>query len=134
MIALSSLQQGIYEALDAALSQEVYAFVAPQNAAFPYVVIDSIEHYDGDTDSTYGQESVFSLRAFDKDISSASGINAMMSAIDTALHNQSITAAGYSNTFCFREFATSFVQTGSAAGEDHYYQANMRYRVRLVKN
>lgn len=131
-----ALQKGIYDRLDSQLSQDVHTQWAPQNAQMPYVILGEIRTQMGDTKTTDGQESTFTVHCFDKDTRSRKPTEDMLTAIHAALHEQNanIIVAGYSVSLCRMEFADAFQQSGETAGHNSYYHGVMRFRIRIVKN
>lgn len=131
-----ALQKGIYERLLSQLSQPVHTQWAPQGTQRPYVILGDIDTEMGDTKTTDGQESTFTVHCFDSDTRSRKPTEDMLTAIHAALHEQNanIIVAGYSVTFCRMEFSSAFEQSGESAGHNSYYHGVMRFRIRLVKN
>jgi len=85
-------QTALYAALDAALTTPVYDFV-PQNATYPYVTIDFQDDTNADFLSERKWRKILYLTVW-SDYRGQKEVLEIMSAIDTALHQQRLTITG----------------------------------------
>lgn len=99
---MNALETGLYTKLAAAsLGGTVYNSRAVSTATFPYVVFSMVSGVTDDSNTADGITFEYDVKAVDRDVAAEKGpkdAGVVAELIDTALHHQSLTIAGWNCT------------------------------------
>jgi hypothetical protein len=104
-----SVQKAIFAALTGSVAANVYDAV-PQKAAFPYVTIGDDNFVEWDTVTTAGMDVSVTIHAWTQGKGRIQN-KTLQGQIYNALHNATLTAAGYHVISCQFESANSFMDS-----------------------
>ena len=134
MIDTLTLQTAIVQRLSAAISDVPTFDEVPQDTAYPYIRIESLNASDQSAkdlgiylyDVTV---SVFSRVSDEGGVSGKEPVYAIMKRVAQALHNQpqTLVMTGYSATTLSCAYETCFQETGEGQDEGTYYHGVQRY-------
>ena len=105
----------------------IYATVAPDNAALPYVVFNLQGGGDENFDKHRTKNLVYYIRAYSQVSEAQAG--SIDAAVDAALHLQSLNVSGWSNFWLARETDVSAVE--NLPNNKKIWSVGGFYRVRL---
>lgn len=128
---IAALETGIYNKLAGANSlitalggTVIYNGQAPQNPGSKYCVFQWQGGGDLNESPTRMRELLYTVRGVATTKAAAGSID---SAIDDALHKQTLTVSGWTNIKCMRETDINFVEQNS--GGVNYFHAGAIYRI-----
>ena len=128
-LAANALQKAVYARLTASLGGVAVYDHAPQNAAFPYVLIGDDTAVTWDTKTRDGQEYTLTIHCWDAPKAGRKSVKAVAAQIYAALHRQedSIPVTGYRLVLLIWEFMDTF-QEPAEGDADRYYHGVLRFR------
>lgn len=124
--AIKAVQKAVIAKLGQTLSVPSYDFVPP-DAGDKYVTMGSHTVADAPSKDIDGEEMTVEVHQWDSTHRGRMGVLAMQGEIYTALHNASLTVDGFSLTYIWFEFSTSFLDEDGLT-----MHGVMRFRVRTL--
>lgn len=106
----------------------VYQMMAEDNATLPYVVF-SLQHGGDENITSMRRKNLYVyIRGYSNTLANAGAIDAQ---IDSLIHNQTLTVAGWENIWTVRDTDLSLVEV--LPNNDRVYMVGGFYRIRLCK-
>lgn len=129
MALQTDLETAIYSKLTttggtALYANRVYPLQAPQDAALPYVIVTYVAGGDTNESPSRVVDMVYQITAWAADQPTARQI---ADALESALHNQSLTISGWNHIATTQEGLLADVET---EGMQQYWMRGAEYRIR----